>query len=217
MKNKTKNNILIILIVLLSSLTVIALVLITGFSKSGNDPAVSTVSFPNDSSDTPNASDNSEQNSGDSSDTESVPAESGTESTDSSSDSLSSSTDNIGQKIASSASSLIGVPFAENGSSPSGFDNSGFIYYVLRENGYIACPRTTDAQSSMGTRVGRDSLNPGDLVFFGTDNGETADYGGIYIGNGKMIACLMPGTEVKEVDIMTDYYVSHFFGGVSLS
>lgn len=216
MKNKTKNNILIILIVLLASLTVIALVLITGFSKSGNDPSGSTVSFPNAASE--GSSDTLEQNGGDSSDTESTPAESsGTESADSSSDSLSSSTDNIGQKIASSASSLIGVPFAENGSSPSGFDNSGFIYYVLRENGYIACPRTTDAQSSMGTRVGRDSLNPGDLVFFGTDNGETADYGGIYIGNGKMIACLMPGTEVKEVDIMTDYYVSHFFGGVSLS
>lgn len=216
MKYKTKNNILIILIVTLSALTVIILVLITGFSKSGHNSGDSGISAPNaisgDMSDTSGQS--GDELSGQTSD----PVESSAvESADNSSDSSAPPNDDIGQRIVVSASALIGVPFAENGSSPSGFDNSGFIYYVLRENGYITCPRTTEAQSSMGMRVGRDSLKPGDLVFFENEGSGEADFGGIYIGSGKMIACLKPGTNVSEVDIMTDYYVSNFFGGVSLS
>ena len=119
--------------------------------------------------------------------------------------------------IVAMANSLIGVPFLENGSDPDGFDNSGFIYYVLRENGYITCPRGTEAQSGMGTRLDYDSVKEGDLVFFRNEGSDEANFGGIYVGGGKMIACLMPGTLVREVDITTDYYRDNFFCGVSLS
>ena len=205
MNNKTKNNILIISIVTLSALTVIMLVLFTGFSKSGQGTGNSVVSASGtESSD---ASDMPDQSVAESSEPTSVPDES----------TMSLSPDDTGQQIAASAIALIGVPFAENGSSPGGFDNSGFIYYVLRENGYITCPRTTDAQSGMGARIERDSLKPGDLVFFGNDGSGEADFGGIYIGDGKMVASLMPGTTVKEVDITTDYYTANFYGGISLS
>ncbi len=120
---------------------------------------------------------------------------------------------NEAQGIVATANSLIGVPFLENGSDPDGFDNSGFIYYVLRENGYITCPRQTEAQSRMGSRLDYDSIKEGDLVFFSNED----SFGGIYVGDGKMIACLMPGTLVREVDITTDYYRTNFFGGVSLT
>lgn len=115
------------------------------------------------------------------------------------------------------AQSLIGVPFAEGGDSPAGFDNSGFIYYVLRQNGFLTCPRGAVAQSKMGTRLEYDELKKGDLVYFYNESGTDAGFGGIYIGGGKMIACLMPGTLVKEVDITGDYYKTNFYGGVSLS
>lgn len=115
------------------------------------------------------------------------------------------------------AESLIGVPFAEGGDSPAGFDNSGFIYYVLRQNGFLTCPRGAVAQSKMGTRLEYDELKKGDLVYFYNESGTDAGFGGIYIGGGKMIACLMPGTLVKEVDITGDYYKTNFYGGVSLS
>lgn len=210
MNSKTKNNILIIVIVILTALAVIALVLVTGFSRNGNGAGNSSASEQSagsaDMSDTPG------QGGEESSEPISVPAESSaSESTDSS------PSDETGEQIAALASSLVGVPFVENGSTPSGFDNSGLIYYVLRENGYISCPRTTEAQSGMGSKIGRDSLKTGDLVFFGNGGSGTADFGGIYIGGGRMIACLMPGTNVKEVDITTDYYVSNFYGGISLS
>lgn len=119
--------------------------------------------------------------------------------------------------IVATAKSLIGVPFVDDGDTPEGFDNSGFIYYVLRENGYITCPRGVGAQASMGTALSYDELKAGDLVFFCNESGNGAGFGGIYIGNGKMISCLMPGTAVKEVDISTEYYTNNFYRGVSLS
>ena len=209
MNNKTKNNILIISIVTLSALIVITIVLFTGFSKSGQGSGGNVISVPN--AEPVDTSDTSEQSGEESY----VPVSGLTESTPEIPGG--SSSDDAGQQIAALASSLIGVPFAENGSTPDGFDNSGFIYYVLRENGYITCPRTTDAQSRMGARIERDSLKPGDLVFFGNDGSGEADFGGIYIGNGTMIACLMPGTLVKEIDITNDYYTENFYGGISLS
>lgn len=115
------------------------------------------------------------------------------------------------------ARSLIGTDFVDGGESPSsGFDNSGFIYYVLRENGYITCPRGVSAQSMMGAELSFSELKTGDLVFF-SESGATAEFGGIYVGDGVMVACLMPGTQVKEVDITSSYYQSHFFRGVGIN
>lgn len=119
--------------------------------------------------------------------------------------------------IITTAKLLLGTPFADNGDSPDGFDNSGFIYYVLRSNGYITCPRGVTAQSAMGTQIPYEKLKAGDLVFFSNEGQDGAGFGGIYIGGGKMIACLMPGTVVKEVDITTNYYRSNFYTGISLS
>lgn len=119
--------------------------------------------------------------------------------------------------IVATAKSLIGVPFVDDGDTPEGFDNSGFIYYVLRENGYITCPRGVGAQAAMGTALTYDELKAGDLVFFCNESGNGAGFGGIYIGNGTMISCLMPGTAVKEVDISSEYYLNNFYRGVSLS
>ena len=120
--------------------------------------------------------------------------------------------------IVQSAEALIGVPFADNGDDPStGFDNSGFIYYVLRENGFINCPRLIKEQASMGTQIDYGSLKSGDLAFFSNDNSDTVDFGGIYIGDGQMIYCPMPGQTVKIADISTDYWQNAFVTGVSLS
>lgn len=120
--------------------------------------------------------------------------------------------------IVQSAEALIGVPFADNGEDPvTGFDNSGFIYYVLRENGFINCPRLIKEQADMGTKIGYSQLKSGDLAFFSNDESGTVDFGGIYIGDGQMIYCPMPGQTVKIADISTDYWRNAFVTGVSLS
>lgn len=124
----------------------------------------------------------------------------------------------MAQNIIALAHSLIGIDFADGGDTPAaGFDNSGFIYYVLRENGYIACPRGVYAQSQMGAALAYNELRPGDLAFFFAEDMETVSFGGIYIGDGIMVACLMPGTQVKEINITSAYYVNHFYRGVSLT
>ncbi|MCL2638411.1 MAG: C40 family peptidase [Oscillospiraceae bacterium] len=118
-------------------------------------------------------------------------------------------------QIVLTAQSLLGVEFNDGGSSPDeGFDNSGFIHYVLRQNGYVNSPRGLQEQAVMGNAVGSISeLISGDLVFF-SDNGERAAFGGIYIGDGLMISCRMPGEAVREVDITVKYYMDSFFTGV---
>lgn len=113
------------------------------------------------------------------------------------------------------AQSLLGIHFSEDGSSPSeGFDNSGFIYYVLKQNGYVNPPRSLTDQSVMGNEIHLFSdLRAGDLVFF-SEIGERARFGGIYTGSGIMVSCRMPGETVREININSTYYKSHFFKGV---
>ena len=125
---------------------------------------------------------------------------------------------NMENGIVQTAEALIGIPFAENGASPSeGFDNSGFIYYVLRENGFINCPRFTAEQAAMGTHIDYERLKSGDLAFFSTEDSGKADFGGIYIGEGQLIYSPMPGQDVRIADITSDYWKNAFFTGVSLS
>lgn len=119
--------------------------------------------------------------------------------------------------IVATANSLIGIPFADNGADTDGFDNSGFIYYVLRENGYITCPRTTLEQTKMGAKLEFSQLKKGDLAFFSDSGDADSAFGGIYIGDGRMIGCFQPGQNVKTVDLTNDYYKSHFYCGISLS
>lgn len=124
----------------------------------------------------------------------------------------------MGESIVQTAKSLYGIGFSPNGQSPeTGFDNSGFIYYVLRENGFITWPRGIVEQAATGSKISLDQLKPGDAVFFKNEGEETAGFGGIYIGNMKMVACLTHGEEVKEVDIDNNYYKNHFYTGISLS
>lgn len=121
-------------------------------------------------------------------------------------------------QIVQTAESLLGIPFATNGASPdTGFDNSGFIYYVLRENGFINCPRGASEQASMGTHTDYDSLRKGDLVYFSNDDSGQADFGGIYLGDGQMIYCPYPEEDVQIVSISSDYWINAFYIGVRLS
>lgn len=119
--------------------------------------------------------------------------------------------------IVKTAESLIGIEFAENGASiAEGFDNSGFIYYVMRENGYISCPRRLSEQLNWGENVGYDEIKAGDLVYFSDEVGENASFGGIYAGGGIMIYSPFPGESVKKADITGEYFKSRFVTAISL-
>lgn len=209
-----KNNILIIAGVTVVALGVIVAVILASVLNSGDGPSDISSDDLSHSISIPQISEPSDTSENSTHYTDSTVV---SDPPDNSTDSSDTSLGNEAQGIVATANSLIGVPFLDNGSDPDGFDNSGFIYYVLRENGYITCPRQTEAQSRMGARLDYDSIKEGDLVFFSNEDSDEANFGGIYVGGGKMIACLMPGTLVREVDITTDYYRTNFFGGVSLT
>lgn len=132
---------------------------------------------------------------------------SSSESTDSSSASVSSSSSSGAQSVSSSstsssgivgtAESLIGSPYVYGGTSPSGFDCSGFVQYVYGKNGKDV-PRTTQQQMAAATPVS--DPQPGDIVFFGDD----AYHNGIYVGDGKIIDAGNSDSPVQERDIWTD-------------
>jgi cell wall-associated NlpC family hydrolase len=94
------------------------------------------------------------------------------------------------------AQSLFGVPYVYGGTTPSGFDCSGFTSYVYRQAG-IDIPRTASAQAAASTPVS--SPRPGDLVFFGTP----IYHVGIYVSPGRMIDAQRPGTVVGNHSIWT--------------
>jgi cell wall-associated NlpC family hydrolase len=94
------------------------------------------------------------------------------------------------------AQSFFGVPYVYGGSSPSGFDCSGFTSYVYRQAG-ISIPRTASAQQAAATRVSNPS--PGDLVFFGSP----AYHVGIYVSPGRMIDAQRTGTVIGNHSIWT--------------
>lgn len=115
------------------------------------------------------------------------------------------------------AKSLAGNEFKFGGASPEdGFDNSGLIYYVLTQNG-IACPRLTHEIARIGSKIGYDELQPGDLVFFCMENSGNPDFGGIYVGDGQMMISMSDGIPVKSVDITTNYYKTTFVHGIAVA
>ena len=88
--------------------------------------------------------------------------------------------------VTEEAKKYIGVPYVFGGSTPKGFDCSGFIQYVFNKRG-ISLPRTADAQYTAGPKISANALRPGDLVFFTTyDKG--VSHSGLYLGDGYFIS-----------------------------
>ena len=87
----------------------------------------------------------------------------------------------------------MGVPYVWGGTTPRGFDCSGFVQYVYAQRG-IYLPRTTYEQVNVGRRVSRSQLRPGDLCHF-------PGHVGIYIGDGMMIHAPKPGDVVSIASI----------------
>ena len=98
------------------------------------------------------------------------------------------------------ASNFLGVPYVWGGTSPAGFDCSGFTQYVFLHFG-VTLPRVSQEQQNVGTLISRANLQPGDLVFFGTP----AHHVGIYVGNGKMINAPHTGAVIRIQSLNSDF------------
>ncbi|MGE5633290.1 MAG: C40 family peptidase [Caulobacteraceae bacterium] len=100
---------------------------------------------------------------------------------------LTAATSSVSSEVISFAKKYLGVKYVWGGESPSGFDCSGFVYYVFKHFGF-GMERTASSQASQGEKIGKSELKPGDLVFFDTNGGHNKiNHVGIYIGGGKFI------------------------------
>ena len=118
------------------------------------------------------------------------------------------------------AMQYLGTRYVYGGSSPSGFDCSGFTMYVYGQAGYsLPHSATSQWQSGLGTKVWSISaLQPGDLVFFNDPSrnaGKACSHVGIYIGNSQFIhSSSSRSGGVIISDLTSGYYNTYFVGGI---
>jgi uncharacterized protein YgiM (DUF1202 family) len=108
------------------------------------------------------------------------------------------------------AMKYIGTRYVYGGSSPKGFDCSGFTSYVYRQFG-VSLNRTAAGQASNGISVSKSELLPGDLVLFNT-YGRGIGHVGIYVGDGNMIHAPYSGRTVCVETIESGYYAARYVG-----
>jgi cell wall-associated NlpC family hydrolase len=107
------------------------------------------------------------------------------------------------QAVLDAAYSAIGTPYQWGGSSPeTGFDCSGFTMWSWSHAG-VSLPHSSAAQYAALPKVGREDLQPGDLLFFYTPISHVA----MYVGGGRMIHASHPGVPVGVVAVYWQYFV----------
>ena len=117
--------------------------------------------------------------------------------------------DELTLKILESAFSYLGTPYRYGGTTPGGFDCSGFVRHVFSENG-ISLGRSSRDQALDGKRISLYDLKPGDLLFFNMRRRKQPhiDHVGLYIGKGQFIhASSSHSREIKIEDLDTDRYL----------
>jgi cell wall-associated NlpC family hydrolase len=97
----------------------------------------------------------------------------------------------------------VGAQYRWGGTSPAGFDCSGFVQYVFGRHG-VELPRTSRQQVGVGRAVAGDSrrLAPGDLMFFASD-GDRIDHVAIYAGGTRILHATASGGGVRYDDLAT--------------
>ena len=107
-----------------------------------------------------------------------------------------------------------GKPYVWGGASPqTSFDCSGLVQWVYRQVG-VQLPRTAQQQYQATTRVPREQLQPGDLVFFAQTypSSEPITHVGIYVGGGRMINAPTGGDVIREMPAFSGFWGAHYAG-----
>ncbi len=121
-----------------------------------------------------------------------------------------------GDRLVSRAMNYLGTPYRPGGISPStGFDCSGFVYYLYGAVFGQTIPRMPDGMAREGMPVARADLQRGDIVFFGFRG--TFTHVGIYAGDGQFVHATHRGSPVSVTLLDSDYYRQHYMTAVRLT
>jgi cell wall-associated NlpC family hydrolase len=120
----------------------------------------------------------------------------------------------LAARTIAAGSGYLGVPYRWGGNTPEeGFDCSGFLVYIFRQQG-VELPRVSRDQARAGEPLPAaiDALRPGDLMFFARD-GTTIDHVAMYAGDGRILHSSASGRGVRYDDLYSQrghYYRTHF-------
>jgi cell wall-associated NlpC family hydrolase len=116
-----------------------------------------------------------------------------------------------GQALVETARQFLHCSYVSGGCGPNAFDCSGLVRYVHAQHG-IDISHDSREQFRQGSPVSRDSLQPGDVVFFKNTYRSGISHVGMYIGDGKFIHAANPHVGVKITDLSEDYYSRRYVG-----
>ncbi|MFO1082997.1 MAG: C40 family peptidase [Reyranellaceae bacterium] len=121
-----------------------------------------------------------------------------------------------GDRLVSRATKYLGTPYRHGGISPAtGFDCSGFVYYLYGAVFQQRIPRMPADMVREGVSVARSDLRRGDLVLFGS--GSTFTHVGIYVGDGSFIHATHKGSPIQITPLDADYYRQRYVMAVRLA
>ena len=114
------------------------------------------------------------------------------------------------QELINFAKKFLGVKYVWGGTTPKGFDCSGFVQYVYKKFGF-SINRVAADQAKEGIWIGKENLATGDLVFFDTNGGHNyINHVGMYIGDGEFIHASSGGSTVIISDVMKGFYANTY-------
>ena len=116
-----------------------------------------------------------------------------------------------GSDVVAYAKQYLGCKYVMGGTSPSGFDCSGFTTYVYKHFG-ISLSRTSGAQASNGRKVEKSDLQPGDILIYRDSANSKVGHVGIYIGGNQFIHAANPRKGVIITSMSDSYYTVRYVG-----
>ena len=121
-------------------------------------------------------------------------------------------TGNRGQTIVATALRYLGVPYVYGGTTPSGWDCSGFVGYIYQAAAGIAFPRSAAQQYRVGTTISAAQVQAGDIVFFSDTFGPGITHNGIALGDGRFIHARSEGYGTVISSLSDPYWSGHYAG-----
>jgi len=118
----------------------------------------------------------------------------------------------LGQQIVEFGLGFIGTRYLYGGSSPSGFDCSGFAHYVYKNFGISLTRNASGQYRDNGVHIAKSDLAPGDLVFFSSNGGSSVTHVGIYIGDEEFVHSSRTGVGVVISRLDSAYYIRVWYG-----
>ncbi len=116
-------------------------------------------------------------------------------------------------KVVSTGKKFIGTPYRSGGTTPKGFDCSGFVGYTYKKAVGKKLSRTSASMYKQGQKVAKSKLKKGDLVFFNT-SGKGVSHVAIYIGSNKVIHSVSKGVKIDSLS--SSYWKKRYVGAKRL-